>query len=314
MPAVSALWEVEVETEAQKFKIITIENSEGYKRPCLKNTTKLLSNRSDLVPLLGLPGVIRATTQQEPALGLVREVIPWFQCSWHGSLHWTTPHGFLAALLGLPSSLSRVTWHDSAVCLSPADIPLMFVSNPKSSAAANTTPLSPIGRGKCTEKQISFPVTGLWLREAPGWGREQLESSRELPHSQPPPAFPEAFCRPSCREVQGVRLPAWGRDALCIFFWDPEPVGMSSHRPDDLKMRPHLALKRGRSSGGLSLQTSWCNNSAVLENQDSAWCFEAHLSGPLVYLTFQINFLLTEGMPLATLLVLRGLAESLFTG
>lgn len=107
MPAVSALWEVEVETEAQKFKIITIENSEGYKRPCLKNTTKLLSNRSYLVPPLSLPGVIRATTQQEPALGLVREVIPWFQCSWHGRLHWTTPHGFLAALLGLPSSLSQ---------------------------------------------------------------------------------------------------------------------------------------------------------------------------------------------------------------
>lgn len=75
MPAVSALWEVEVETEAQKFKIITIENSEGYKRPCLKSKTKLLSNRSYLVPLLSLPGVIWATTQQEPALGLVREVI-----------------------------------------------------------------------------------------------------------------------------------------------------------------------------------------------------------------------------------------------
>lgn len=146
MPAVSALWEMEVETEAQKFKIITIENSEGYKRPCLKSKTKLLSNRSYLVPLLSLPGVIRATAQQEPALGLVREVIPWFQRSWHGRLHWTTPHGFLAALLGSPSPLPRVTWHDSAVCLSPAH--LMFVSNPKSSAAANTTSLSPIGRGK----------------------------------------------------------------------------------------------------------------------------------------------------------------------
>lgn len=219
MPAVSALWEMEVETEAQKFKIITIENSEGYKRPCLKSKTKLLSNRSYLVPLLSLPGVIRATTQQEPALGLVREVIPWFQRSWHGRLHWTTPHGFLAALLGSPSPLPRVTWHDSAVCLSPAH--LMFVSNPKSSAAANTTSLSPIGRGKCTVKPIAFPVTGLWLREAPGWGREQLESSRELPRSQPPPAFPEAFYRPSCREVMRSQATGLGKGYTLHIF--PRP-------------------------------------------------------------------------------------------
>lgn len=51
MPAISALLEVEVETEAQKSKIITIENRDGYKRPCLKNKAKLLSDRSHLVPL-----------------------------------------------------------------------------------------------------------------------------------------------------------------------------------------------------------------------------------------------------------------------
>lgn len=218
MPAVSALWEVEVETEAQKFKIITTENSEGYKRPCLKNTTKLLSNRSYLVPPLSLPGVIRGHNSAGACIGTCERshsLVPMF-LAWQATLDDTT------WVSGSPSGVTQltppVTWHDSAVCLSPADIPLMFVSNPKSSAAANTTPLSPTGRGKCTEKQIAFPVTGLWLWEAPGWGREQLESSRERPHSQPPPAFPEAFCRPSCREVQGVRLPAWGRDALCIFF------------------------------------------------------------------------------------------------
>lgn len=126
-------------------------------------------------------------------MGLVREVIPWFQRSWHGRLHWTTPHRFLAALLGSPSQLPRVTWRGKAVSLSPADIPLIFVSNPKSSAAANTTSLSPIGRGKGTEKQIAFPVTGLWLREAPGWGREQLESSRGLPLLSATASFSRGF-------------------------------------------------------------------------------------------------------------------------
>jgi hypothetical protein len=49
---------------------------------------------------------------------------------------------------------------------------------------------------------------------------------------------------------------ACGEDALCVFFF-PEnwsEVGMNSPRPGgkqlgDLKMCPHLALKRGSSSG-----------------------------------------------------------------
>lgn len=39
----------------------------------------------------------------------------------------------------------------------------------------------------------------VWLREAPGWVREQLESSREVPHTLPQLVFPEPFCRPSCK-------------------------------------------------------------------------------------------------------------------
>lgn len=122
---------------------------------------------------------------------------------------------------GSPSQLPQVTWCGSAVSLSPADISLIFVSNPKSSAAANTTSLSLIGREKRTEKQIAFPVTGLWLREAPGWGREQLESSRELPCSQPLPAFPEAFCKPSCREVMRSKATSLGKGCTLHIFLRP---------------------------------------------------------------------------------------------
>lgn len=99
----------------------------------------------------------------------------------------------------------------------PAVIPLVFVSNPK--AAASTTSLSLIGRRKCIEKQIAFSVTGLWFREAPGWVREQLESSRELPHIQSQLVFPEPFCRPSYREAMKIQASGlWRRCTLHIFL------------------------------------------------------------------------------------------------
>lgn len=128
------------------------------------------------------------------------------------------PLGFLAGLLGPSSQLPQESPGKTAPFLPlPAVIPLVFVSNPK--AAASTTSLSLIGRRKCIEKQIAFSVTGLWLREAPGWVREQLESSRELPHIQSQLVFPEPFCRPSYREAMKIQASGlWRRCTLHIFL------------------------------------------------------------------------------------------------
>lgn len=131
-------------------------------------------------------------------------------------------HGFLAGLLG-PSSQTppRVTWHDRAVCFLPAVIPLAFVLTQKPSAAASTTSLSLIGRRKCIEKQIAFPVTGLWLREAAGLSKRTAGVLQGASPYSGPASFPQPFCRPSCREAVKIQASGLWRGCTLHIFLRP---------------------------------------------------------------------------------------------
>lgn len=118
------------------FKIITVEGSKGYKRPCLKHKTKLLSNRSfktlsQSKSSWGHTGHISAgacfgTRERSHPLGPT--------ClAWEATLDDTTWVSGSHAGASQPPP-PGVTWHDSVVCLLPAVIPLVFVSNPNGSS------------------------------------------------------------------------------------------------------------------------------------------------------------------------------------
>lgn len=162
-------------------------------------------------------------------------------------------HGFLAGLLG-PSSQTppRVTWHDSAVCLLPAVIPLAFVLTQKPSAAASTTSLSLIGRRKCIEKQIAFPVTGLWLREAAGLSKRTAGVLQGASPYSAPASFPRAFLQ---AKLQGGSEDSgqWLMERMHFAYFSEtwSEVGMNSTRPGgkqlgDLKMLPTFGVKEGK--------------------------------------------------------------------
>lgn len=83
--------------------------------------------------------------------------------------------------------------------------------------------------------------------------------------------------------------------------------GPLEKHPGDLQMGLPVGIREGKTSGHRINPPD--ENSLVVENRDSAWCFIAHLLGPLVYFTFKIIFFLREAMPLVMLLILRGSAE-----